>query len=498
MALPTFQEEFSGISFDLGSETMVGDGGKRLWAAANDGRRGLEILLILARAHLADEAMNILALRRRMTDPPGVDQVRRLLRAIEERGLVRYDLDEDDITLNINADAKIGPGAYQLQRGLERIQLLIRGERGMNLGPKDRSLVLIAQAEGDIAQGRSDQVLDTLLKRPDRTSTLKWIERNTGGSNRAMLSLALNTLLAEASMNVADVPSALAHIERGRRWATNLDHADEWLLRLAGTEAATLRIHAALHPGSQRDILERCIDRFRAGDAQATSARHLPGEQQQSRRCWLLAESSTPLCLSGELSSAFDNLARAESLLGGLADNGTNANTALLLRSRVELACGDWRAADRLIDGAKAAIREQGSPQWLRGWVQRHSADIIWTSGAGAEDIRKTLRIAWVANAGFEFQQLQILVRFALWNVEPVSPKSDALGDKDKEILRQMSRLIVQWHCRLRELPPSRCSHCKGTPNERVGALLTRRIRCTFCLGTVLRSREHQALGVWR
>jgi hypothetical protein len=61
-----------------------------------------------------------------------------------------------------------------------------------------------------------------------------------------------------------------------------------------------------------------------------------------------------------------------------------------------------------------------------------------------------------------------------------------------------MSRLIVQWHCRLRELPPSRCSHCKGTPNERVGALLTRRIRCTFCLGTVLRSREHQALGVWR
>jgi hypothetical protein len=210
----------------------------------------------------------------------------------------------------------------------------------------------------------------------------------------------------------------------------------------------------------------------------------------------LLAESSTPLCLSGDLRGASENLAKAESFLGRFSDDGTNATTTMLLRGRIELANGNWQAASHLIDGVKIAIRAQGAPQWVRGWVRRYSADIVWTSGAGIEDLRSALRLAWTANDGFEFQQLQLLARFALWNVEPVSPKLDGLNSKDQSILRQTSRLATLWHARIHGMPPSKCRRCRE--EERIGVGLLRRIRCTLGLGEPLGRREHVGLGIWR
>jgi hypothetical protein len=261
MPLPTTQGEFPELTFDLGAEAVVAADGSRLWVAANDGRRGLEILLILAEARSTNESLDTVGLRRRMTNPPSLDQVRRLLRTVEERGLVRNDLDADSVTLSIHSAAQIKPTAFHLRRGLDRLQLLLRSERGAELGPKEQAQILIVQAEDAMLRGRHSQALESLIKRPDGASTARWIEQNTRGPTRARLSLAANTVLAEASMNLADVPSALAYTQRGLRWAADFEESDEWLLRLAGAEAAALRMQAALLPSSQRKSLEHCIER---------------------------------------------------------------------------------------------------------------------------------------------------------------------------------------------------------------------------------------------
>jgi len=475
------------LEFDVGEEACL-RGGKRVWTGS-DGRRGLELLVLLALAHEEGRAQTDAELARGTAGPLPPAQARRILRVAEARGLVVGN-EDGRWQLVLAEGVPLRPAPAVLRAWLTRLQLrLVRdGRHAVESMPEAR--VVLAEALQGMIAGNAYEAMHTLTRYRNGSSGLSWIERSSSGEERVKLTVEALALATELSMQLGEIAEAEQFLRRATRWAERLKEPDVWLTRLCQHEGSAFRMEAALHPGRSREALSRSVRAFaRAGDIVARS-RIFSDEERRARSRWAFAEGTTSSLLLGDVSLSKEWIGKAEAELGKFASDGSEGPSTTLKRIRIELTAGDVAAARRSLDEVAREFRDHTAPLWVRGWFPRYEADLAKIEGAPQPVLRDILRRAWELNQGLGFYRLHILARFALWGVEPTER-----GDVENTFGREVSVLTSRWHARLRGTPPSRCLVCREADPARGRSILPR-IRCAFTIPG--RGLDGPAgLGVW-
>lgn len=466
--------------------------GVSIWPPAAVPARQLELLLHLNLAR--PTSLPLLELRWRLTGRPEKSRVRSDLVALQELGLAAEV--SDDRWVAAPQPVHLTPDSSRLRE----LALFIKAQISARRDRPNAANAVLLQATGAARAGDNPSVLRALTVPRGASTGLTQLERGTSArAHRPQVCLEAHTMAAEAYMAQGFPEDALHHVNVALSWLERVPSTatlfrTDWRVRLLAARGAACRLGAALAAlkGASAPTVHSLLDQgrrpFEEAVASLGAAKDLPSELASERLRWVEGAQATQFMLLGDTRRAGVHLGRAEAELRQVKGDGSDVPETYLLSSRLELLSGSTGRADAQVREVEQLLRKSFAPAWVHGWLPRYKATVARAGGASRQDLSLLLRRAWSSNATFGFQRLQVLMRYAVWAVEPWAQEAT---ERELNFRSELRMALVHWHRIVRGVPPNRCT-CHADAQARRSVLP---IAC--CVARIRSAETEQALASW-